>query len=589
MGAFLLGCSLLYFSSCTYFSPENNGRSTVSVSIDNTKTAIEEGQIHFISEDALNLVCGNINNIELTNSIEYPNSFTTTIPVKHVILNDCPFYSVYPANAVSNLYGDVQYAELPNIQIAPFDKTANYMLSEVKTDVYDDSNMPNLSFSMSQLMGLIEIRFSNSNPDYQYETLSNVRIDSQSILTGAFTFSANSGVSSVAFKDNGWKSVQSQYDNSEVLGLGVSHTTYLFVAPGTVNDAVLTIETDQHKFTKNSSCSWSVSSGNRTSFGQMNLNTFDVSQTGGPSQVKTAVCWGDSFSETGGSYPKDLSNLVGPDWEIIGGGVGGNRVYDIAARQGALGVYTSTEFVLPSSTQTITTDGLLRDRDNSLQPALCNLQGFTRALVNPCLITYGTNPDEQILCNVSSTYKNGTYIAEISRLTPGEAITIPAHSKVESYGARTYRDADLQIVYMGENGGWDPIGAKYNEHYYDNLYGYHDLMFNYSIHHKSDYIILALHDVMFNQYYWASITNRYGNRVINLHDEIPARGRELIIRTGAYKNVCDIPQSEIDRIDGGLWPVCFMFAENDAHPNIFGARAMAILVFEKMQELGYLH
>ena len=79
------------------------------------------------------------------------------------------------------------------------------------------------------------------------------------------------------------------------------------------------------------------------------------------------------------------------------------------------------------------------------------------------------------------------------------------------------------------------------------------------------------------------------DRTIDLRRTVPARGRELIVRTGAYPDLASIPDSELQRIDDGKWPLCFQHTETDTHPSEYGARAIAILIYERMIEFGYLN
>lgn len=215
------------------------------------------------------------------------------------------------------------------------------------------------------------------------------------------------------------------------------------------------------------------------------------------------------------------------------------------------------------------------------------MRSFGGALSNPCLIN-------GIECNVSSSSSgeiddpSTTFSAKITRIGTGNPVVIPEHTPIISYGARTTKDVDLQIIYMGQNGKVVYYGTPSDANYYDNLVQYHKYMTEFNSN-KSDYIILGYHMNNWNQYYWSRFCDEFGEtRMIDLRHIIPNRGRELMVRTGAFPNEASIPQSELDRVDIGEWPYCFWHTTSDVHPSEYGARAMAIVIYERMVELGYI-
>jgi len=235
-------------------------------------------------------------------------------------------------------------------------------------------------------------------------------------------------------------------------------------------------------------------------------------------------------------------------------------------------------------------NGILRTKNNACEDGFYHMRLYSGALSNPCLIN-------GIECNVYSRASSGeiddpstTFSGTISRIGSGTPVVIPAHTPIISYGARTTKDVDLQIIYMGTNGRVVYYGKIGDPNYYDNLVTYHKYMTDFNTK-KSDYIILGYHYSAWNSYYWERFCNEFGTtRMIDLRNIIPNRGRELLVRSGAYPDEASIPQDELNRIDKGDWPYIFMYNPKigDVHPSEYGARAIAIVIYERMQALGYL-
>ncbi|MBO4571587.1 MAG: hypothetical protein J5699_06655 [Bacteroidales bacterium] len=314
------------------------------------------------------------------------------------------------------------------------------------------------------------------------------------------------------------------------------------------------------------------------------------------------VCWGDSFTNyyvtPAIAYPEYLQPLLGNSWEVFDAGISSQRTHEIAARQGALKTYvkcSSSGITIPGSkSQKVAVSGISIDGADSMwtsdtgQPFRGGFwvsSGTNRGGLNPCTIN-------GVKCRISAASSSATIY--VSRVEDGPDVAVNNGDQIHPYGETQYRDADVFIIYMGSNGGW----FKSNNNY-DLLVRQHKAMVDFAQGKK--YIILALHSTSTRWYptnfdhaaYYskmhAAFTDEGGDHVIQLKEEVNARAEELLIRTGVYESVDQISDLDRQYISEGRWPHSFMYdSPSDEHPSKYGAHAIAILVKEKMKELGYL-
>jgi hypothetical protein len=183
-------------------------------------------------------------------------------------------------------------------------------------------------------------------------------------------------------------------------------------------------------------------------------------------------------------------------------------------------------------------------------------------------------------------------------------------------------DADLSILYMERNGGfssWQDCFDRYKS----------------AISHLSnpdDYIVLGAHIVEFwperglYPYSKTDLSVRGGSRYEetflspfiesgrykDLYHPVIQDWKNWLVRVGRYESVDEISDEVeypggvdetgekilgavmIDSDNDGIkdmpldWPQSFRWAINDVHPSKWGAKAIALLVYDRMVELGYL-
>ena len=393
------------------------------------------------------------------------------------------------------------------------------------------------------------------------------------------------------------------YQSEVTLGLNEERWVCLFVNPVLISNARLIIRTNNHTFTYTSSGSFTPLAGSVTVLQKALNQPLDLSDFSvrGHSYLKRRIaCWGDSFTsanyEEKATYCKHLQNLLGEEWEVLNGGISGNRTDEIATRQGGLPLVTGSAFTIPAGSGTIRIDGLLKTHGIMGEPNLYHIRTFGGALANPCKVV-GTH-GEEVLCTINSyrsvSGTDTTYYANLTYSKVSTPIEIAEHTPVQTYAARELKDVDLTIIYMGTNGsfGSNSDNNRYVYSRWDNLAAQHQEMIDF-VDNSDDYIVLGRHDALSwdNMGYSTYMESVFGNRYLNLRT--PVVGNEAVVKSwlmysGLYGDESEIPQEEVDRSVLGYWPRPLQHAPNDVHPNDYGAKVIAKIVYDRMVDLHYL-
>ena len=317
---------------------------------------------------------------------------------------------------------------------------------------------------------------------------------------------------------------------------------------------------------------------------------------------KRIVCWGDSFTNyyvtPAIAYPEYLQPLLGNSWDVFDAGISSQRTHEIAARQGALKTYikcSSSGITIPGSkSKSVAISGISIDGADQMwtsdtgQPFRGGFwvsSATKRGGLNPCIIN-------GVECKLSAASSSSTIY--LSRMEDGPDVSVSNGDRIHPYGETHYSDADVFIIYMGSNGGWFK-----SQNNYGLLIRQHKAMVDFA--KGKQYIILALHSTSTRWYpenfdhasYYSKMheafTDEAGDHVIQLREGVNARAEELLVRTGVYSSADQISDLDRQYISEGRWPHSFMYnSPADEHPSKYGAHAIAILVKEKMRELGYL-
>lgn len=571
----------------------------VTVELSQSRTVIDGNQISFAGAESMSLVCSDVNAANVYNrGLDFYKFSGEFNPVGYS-KNDAEWYAVYPYVGLGqNRYGDCC---VPVAQTAPFDASANFMCSDLVKADYDESSMPKLSVSMNQLLGIIKVSFTNSSEDYKDDLVQEVVLTSSTPLAGEFSLMFDDyGKPVPEFRGDVCR-VLSSYHTPVVLGVNKIHVVYISVNPAEIKDASITVRTDRHVFTRKAKSSFVARQGDLTYMEPMDVaSTFEVSE----SRVKTLIAWGDDYTNRGRSgayvsecnYTYHLQKMLGSEWEVINGGYPGEDTYTIAARQGGIDSYIGAyDFTVPESTDPVQVYGFYVINHNRKYKTI-----WPRTLLNPCEIVVedeSGNEVARVEGNLNCVL-DGASTVYFTRSEPGEEIHVPAKSKVMTYAAKHLRKPDLTVIYMGNNGGFNTLNTLYNQH---------RAMIEYAAAGgPEDYIVLGFHscEVMsrleLDQTYWDLFdgpdgfgvnpeAGRPASRFVNLNKELTGENyKELLFRSGASATPSGVSPKDVDYVNRGMMPFSYWYALENVSPGPYGAKAFALLVYDKMVELGYI-
>ena len=613
MKKILYVCAALLAVSCAkqaQMHPEG-AKVPVSVGVSETKTNIDGKQIYFSGSESMTLVCEGMNAAKVSNDGLKLNQFQGAFNAVGQNKAGASFYAIYPYVGIGQNGNEEGW--LPVAQRAPFDGAANFMCSDKVTADYDEQAMPELSLSMNQLMGIVKVTFTNSSADYQNDVIKDVILSSSSQLVGSFTVKFVDGKPTPVFGGDpmACKRVIASYPAEEKLAMNKTHEVYLFVNPVEIKDAQLTIVTDKHEFTREAKASFTAKQGDLTYMDPMDVAT---SFSSADLKVKKLVVWGDSYtnrSQLDGhvdrcNYVTHLHEMLGSGWEVYNGGSSGDVTNTIAARQGGIQlVINSTEFTIPADTTPVAIDGLYSSKNFWFTDADAeHTSVYTKiarySLINPMEIVVEDENGNEVARVEGRITISGDKATHFTRTTPGEAVKVPAYSKVVTYAAKNLRNPDLTIIYMGQNGGFKTLDILYNQY---------RAMIDYAFPEgPENYIVLGFHNHTtvqtwnVNNEYWDFFGGARGfgvneaegrpiSRFVNLYTELTGENyKDYLVVSGAAASVEDVRAEDIDYVSRGMIPYSYWIRPHaeDIHPNEFGAKAFAAAIYKKVVELGYV-
>lgn len=584
----------------------------VTVEFSEAKTVISENQISFAGAEAMSLICKDVNAAKISNDGFAVNKFAGEFNAVGQSKAEASFYAIYPYVGVGQ--NGQERCFLPVSQRAPFDGAANFMCSDVVSAAYDETAMPTLSMSMNQLLGIVRVSFTNSSASYQNDLVKEVVLTSSTPLAGEFVVKFDTeGKPYPEFKGTD-KRVLSWFVTPVELGLGKIHEVHFCVNPAEIKDAVITVRTDKHEFTRQAKGAFTAVQGDLTYMDPMDVATTFTAEE---AQVKTLVVWGDSYTNRGYetthidrcNYAFHLQQMLGSGWKIYNGGCSGDVTNTIAARQGGLGMHIgATEFTIPADCTPVAVGGVYSNRNYAFEENTFK-QIARYGLINPCEIVVedaAGNEIARIEGNIThkgtETNKTADFATDVkfTRTSPGEAITVPAKSKLVTFAAKNLRNPDLMIVYMGQNGGFTTL---------DILYQQYRAMIDYAFPDgQEDYIVLGFHNHETVQKwnagnaYWdffggasgfgvSEAEGRPVSRFVNLYTELTGENyKDYLVLSGAAACAEDVSAVDIDYVSQGMVPYSYWIRPHagDIHPNEYGAKAFAHAVYKKIVELGYV-
>lgn len=573
-------------------------RVPITVEVSHTKTVINGNQISFAGGESMNLVCKDVNVAKVYNKGFDLDTFTGEFLAVGQTKDNASWYAVYPYVGLEQQgYGDCW---LPMNQTAPFDASANFMCSDLVDADYDETAMPKLSMTMNQLLGIMKVSFTNSSEDYKEDLIQEVVMTSSTPLCGNFIVKFDEqGKPFPEFK-GGTCRVLSSYPAPIALGVNEIHSVYMFVNPAEIKDAQITIRTDRHVFTRKAKSSFKVRQGDLTFMDPMDVaDLFAVDDA----KVKKIVIWGDLYSNCGPTdtylnkrnYSYHLQQLLGSGWKIYNCAYPDYKTYNITALQGStmahLGNYS---FTIPVSVTPVATGGVyVPVTDRPASPAYM----IPREFWNPCEIVVRDESGNEVT-RVEGNLESQSDGIFFTRSRPGKEVFVPRKSQVVPYAAKNLRKPDLTIIYMGSNGVFDNL---------EFLYKQHRRMIEYAAAGgPEEYIVLGFHSdndmsrLKLGQEYWDLFDGPDGfgvnpeagrpiSRFVNLYKEMTGEHyKELLYRSGAASDPSGVREEDMDCVNQGKVPSSFLNNDGTLNPSQYGAKAFALLIYDKMVELGYL-
>ena len=274
------------------------------------------------------------------------------------------------------------------------------------------------------------------------------------------------------------------------------------------------------------------------------------------------VCWGDSltvgYGGNGESYPATLQRLLNENLidgiPVVNNGVCVETTYTIMARAGAWEI-TTNDFTIPAECypteiHIYMTNGMYT-----------NLTAFGDAGLNPVTIN-------GVKGNLTFSYHTGEYgYCNFTRLEPGEETVVPFGSVVYPASVDLY-GGYVNIIFMGENGYYTDADDLISQ--YQRLIDARGL---------SRYIVIGLTTGDYRGYGELSrrMADYFGDKYIDMRSELVNRGPELL----------GIERESGDWYDIQEGIVMGYFKSDAVHLNENGYKAAGIIVYEKMDALGY--
>ncbi len=510
-------------------------------------------------------------------------------------------------------------ALLNRIQTAPFDSTLDYMVSEKFSAPYNESEMPSVRFKFSNhLFSIIKISVINDLESLKNEKLTAVMLSSDNtVLSGYFSFNPLDDCNAVFSKDKSetYNEVVSVYpeDKQPILGIGKEHVLYFIVNSTQIPDLKVTVSTTDGHARVFQAKSLVTLERNMV----LEPETLELSKANKIIVHKVMALWGDSITAAL-TYRYSIQRELEPFWTVIKCGVNGDNSLGIAARQGGIQFVTGKDFTINDGTTQVDFGGFFTrenlfgetvdENDVDIFYNVSFTPWFNHPLrspwINPIRIEL---PNGGYIDCETSLHASGVYcLVPTGDYTSSYPIYIPKGSKFNSYGSRILDNADMTIIYSGTNGGYRGETDAFG-HYtgYDQLIHQQKAMVNH-LKKKEAYLVLGYHfnssitgqrndtgetyDIQYwTEDYRTTMSNAFERHFLDLKTEGSRNGEKLLLETSVITSVNDMSPEDQNYISNEEFPASFTDnPKYDVHPNEYGNRAIAILIRERMKELGLL-
>ena len=289
------------------------------------------------------------------------------------------------------------------------------------------------------------------------------------------------------------------------------------------------------------------------------------------------ACWGDSLTYGQGSkdpetesYPAVLQSLNGS--KVYNMGVCGETAMTIAARQGGTDLVLTEAVTIPESGETEIkfaakdTTGALA----SVVPRDITCGGWNPVSINGIegTLTVDVNADRTL--NWAKFTRTGT----------GNRTTILPETKININAHEIAKDADINIIFIGTNGGWNAANTANN----NDLIALIKQMIE-NTKNKNKFIVIGLTRNNTDDY------TELNNLMKTEFGEHFLDAKSYLSSEQALKDMnLPITENDSEYIQAGNVAYSFMSSpeKDPVHMNTYGYKALAKCLNDKLNELGYL-
>ena len=297
---------------------------------------------------------------------------------------------------------------------------------------------------------------------------------------------------------------------------------------------------------------------------------------------KTIICVGDSLTANGGdmAYPAKLQALVGDKYEVRNYGIGGDTTVDICARIGAIAAETSVDFTIPKEKDTEFTLPTVSDELGNITNygIVSSMTGYkiniytkggylNRSTITPITIN-------GIELAVQNSTISGPVVVK-TKEEMGADVEIKAGSTVVMNGYKLCQDADIIIVNMGANGGYNT-----------------DISSEYSIvkqfeciakKYKCKLLFITPHTVNMYSSFREAMRKAYGVNYLDTRLYFSTKAIYDALTLGLVDAVTD---QDIADMQAGNCPTTLL--ADGIHFNDIGRTLLANLIYKTLKTMGYV-
>jgi len=293
----------------------------------------------------------------------------------------------------------------------------------------------------------------------------------------------------------------------------------------------------------------------------------------------TVACWGDSLTYGQGSsnvseksYPAVLKQLTG--YNIYNTAVGGETAMTIAAKQGGVNILLDEEVVIPADDSEVEIKFSAYNDDGTyagvVTPRATNIGNWNPCEINGIKGTLTVEVD-------SSVWPRVLKWAKFKRTMPGEETVAAKGTAIKTEALDIAQAADINIIYIGENGGWNSENTTKNDNDAQDLVILVEKMLS-KTKNPEKYIVIGLQNGSQPQTD-AALAEAFGKHLILPKTYLAT---ETVLTDSGITPTAD----DLAAIGNGKIPPSILSSDK-VHMNDAGYAALAKMVFNKMQELGY--